>query len=461
MSPRGRRVLPVVLWLVVVAVAATLVAQARFTADLSAFLPQRPTREQALLIDQVREGPASQLLLVAIEGAPPISETTLALLSRRTADALRADPRLRSVTNGQSKDAARDRALLFGHRYLLSDRVVPQRFTADGLHAALSDSVDLLGSSAGLMLQPLVTRDPTAELLGLIDALVGGRDLPTVDGVWIARPKGEPAHALMLVETRATGSDVDAQEAAIATVRDTFARAKSSVGAAASSARIVVTGPPVFAVDSRNTIERDAKRVSILGAVLVTLLLGSVYRSPRALVLGLVPMLTGALCGLAVVAAGFGVVHAITLGFGVALIGEAVDYAIYLFVQRPFVATSADARPRAKGFWSTIALGVATSAIGFAALIFSGFQGLAQVGVLSIAGLAAAAAVTRWVLPALMPADFAIRPMPRLGSGLVPLQPELALRGQDQGQRPTSPTAARDGRGGAESSRGGAQFGIV
>lgn len=404
---RSRRAVAFLVWIAILAVAITLVVRARFTADLSAFLPQHPTPEQAILIDQVREGPASQLLLVAIKNAP---DAILATLSRETAKALRADPRFQSVNNGENVTGDRDRRLLFDHRYLLSERTVPERFTTEGLHAALGDSLDLLSSSAGMMLQPLLARDPTAELLGLLDAILAGRDLPTVGGVWVARPKDEPPHALMLIETRAAGSDVDAQQAAIAAVRAAFDAAKA--GTPESAARLIVTGPPVFAVDSRNTIERDATRASILGAAGVLLLLGFVYRSARALLLGVIPMVTGALCGLAIVAAGFGVVHAITLGFGVTLMGEAVDYAIYLFVQRP------DEHGRRTGFWTTIAFGAITSAIGFAALIFSGFEGLAQVGVLSIGGLLVAAATTRWILPHFMPRDFHVRPMPRLGAAL-------------------------------------------
>jgi predicted exporter len=50
-----------------------------------------------------------------------------------------------------------------------------------------------------------------------------------------------------------------------------------------------------------------------------------------------------------------------------------------------------------------VRLGLLTSVCGFAALLFSGFPGLAQLGVFSIAGLLGAAAATRWVLPVLMP----------------------------------------------------------
>ena len=426
MIKRLRDRIAIAVWSFVVVVSVVVVARARFTADLTAFLPTRPTPMQALLIDQLRDGPTSHLILVAITGGTVgasggLPDATLAKLSRSTAAKVRADARFLSINNGETVTADRDRALLFDHRYVLSDRVRPERFTQAGLHAALGESLDLLASSAGLMLQPLLTRDPTAELLHLVDGLTAGRELPMVDGVWIARSREEGPHALMVAETRAAGSDIDGQQAAIDALRAAFDAARAEAGADAAGARLVLSGTPVFAVDARATIERDATRLSTVGAVLVTLLLVFVYRSFRALLLGLLPMLTGALCGLAAIAGGFGVVHGIALGFGVTLIGEAVDYAIYLFVQGAHGE---------RGFWSTIALGVATSTIGFGALMFSGFEGLAQIGALSIVGLVVAALVTRFVLPAWMPAGFAVRPMPRLGRALVRFADRAAvLRG--------------------------------
>ena len=416
-ASRWRDRTAIVVWLLALAAAIAIVAQARFVADLSAFLPTRPTEEQALLIDQLREGPASHLVLIAIAaGDAKVDDATLAKLSRGTAARLRGDRQFLSVNNGESVSGTRDRELLFNHRYLLSDRIAASRFTVDGLHAALGESLDLLSSSAGLMLQSLITRDPTGELPHLVDTLTAGRDLPSVDGVWLVRSKEDGPHALLVAESRAEGSDIDGQEAALAVLKAAFDATRAELGPQAAGARLVLSGPPVFAVDARKTIERDAMRLSIIGALLVAALLGIVYRSAIALVLGLLPMITGALCGIAIVAAGYGVVHGIALGFGVTLIGEAVDYGIYLFVQGPRQGTRDD-----RGFWSTIVLGVATSSIGFAALMFSGFPGLQQIGLLSIAGLVVAAVVTRFVVPAFMPSDFQVRSMPTLGRVLAGL----------------------------------------
>ena len=113
-------------------------------------------------------------------------------------------------------------------------------------------------------------------------------------------------------------------------------------------------------------------------------------------------MLSGALVGISAVSLGFGQVHGLTLGFGTTLIGEAVDYSIYFYLQR-----SGQLNPG--HLWRTIWLGVATSIAGFGALLFSGFPGLAQLGTYSISGLIAAAVVTRYVLPTLLPQQLNVR----------------------------------------------------
>jgi predicted exporter len=117
---------------------------------------------------------------------------------------------------------------------------------------------------------------------------------------------------------------------------------------------------------------------------------------------------TGALAGVASVALGFGAVHGITLGFGVTLIGESVDYSVYFFIR----SASGSWRRR---LWPTVRLGMLTSVCGFSSLLPSQFPGLAQLGLYSISGLIAAALVTRFVLPELVPAGFAIRDVTAVG----------------------------------------------
>ncbi len=412
---RGRSA--IALWLVFVLACGLVIGRSQFSADLSFFLPRSPTPEQQLLLEQIRHGLASRLILAGIEG---VDAPTRARLSKQVAQRLRADPAFVAVNNGEPVSAERDRAFLFDNRYLLSPAVTPARFSVDGLHAALSDSIDLLASPAGLLVKSLLPRDPTGEMVQLLDQLDSGARLRMVDGAWASR---DGTRALMLLQTRASGSDTDAQQRAMAAIRQAF----DSAPGATPAARLVMTGPGVFSVNSRETIRSQVSRLSIIGVAIIATLLLLVYRSFTALALGFLPVASGALAGVAAVSLGFGVVHGITLGFGTALIGEAVDYSIYLFVQSE--RGGSDQQNWIERFWPTVRLGVLTSICGFASLLLSGFPGLAQLGLYSIAGLIVAATVTRFVLPHLLPANFRIHDVSAIGRVLSRLaQRAAALR---------------------------------
>jgi predicted exporter len=402
------------LWFCCVALASVIVARAHYITDLSAFLPAKPTPAQQLLVDQLRDGPASRLILIAIEGG---DAGTRARVSAAAAGHLRRDPQFSSVQNGEPVTAERDREFLFQHRYVLSDDVTAARFSASGLHAAIEDTIDELASPAGLMLKSLLPSDPTGEMLHIIDQLEHTASPPTSDGVWVS---ADGNRALAVAQTAAGGSDTDAQERAIEAVRGAFAAAvRESTASGPETLRLKLSGPGVFAVDARAKIKHAAVRLSIASSILVVTLLFAVYRSLPALALGLAPVASGALIGIAAVALGFGAVHGITLGFGITLIGESVDYSIYFFVQSRRRRHGEAADPGwQRSWWPTIRLGMLTSVCGFASLLPSGFPGLAQLGLYSISGLAAAALVTRYVLPALLPSGFAIRDVSPMGAGI-------------------------------------------
>src|SRR5262249_51173478 len=152
-----------------------------YTTDLSAFLPRSPTANQKLLVEQLREGLASRLIITAIQGA---DSATRARLSRAMAARLRTDPRFVSVHNGESSVTDRDRRFVFEHRYLLSDSVAPARFTVEGLRDAIQDTIDLLASPAGLLAKELLPHDPTGEMIEIVGQLASGGTPRMADGVW-------------------------------------------------------------------------------------------------------------------------------------------------------------------------------------------------------------------------------------------------------------------------------------
>jgi predicted exporter len=404
LSARGQ----VVIWLLVLAVAAWLVWRAPVGADLSAFLPRSPSPAQQLLVDELREGAVSRLLLAGLEGAPP---ERLASLSEALRMQLAADPAFAYVNNGAQALLEADGRFLREHRYVLSEQVTAERFSPRGLRAALQDDLALLASPTSIFLTQMLPSDPTGEFLALLETLRPHGGPGKHNGVWFSR---EGKRALLVIQTRAAGFDLDAQQSAIARVRAAFAHA----AAGDRSIQLLLSGPAVFAVQARATIIEDATRLAGMGLVAIAVLLLVVFHSVRVLALTLLPVVSGAIVGAAAVALGFNAIHGVTLGFGVTLIGEAVDYAIYLFAHMGHAEPAERALRR---LWPTLLIGMLTSVVGFGALVFSGFPGLAQLGVFSIAGLVAAALVTRFVLPALVPARFGVRSIEAVA------QPLLAL----------------------------------
>ncbi|WP_229007376.1 MMPL family transporter [Methylophilus sp. Leaf408] len=401
-----------VLWLLMVLLSLGIIARSHFTADLSAFLPSHPTAEQQLLMDQLKDGLASRLILVGIEGADP---QTRAMLSKAVAHKLRSHPAFVSVNNGEEITAERDREYLFNHRYLLSPAVTPEHFSTEGLRVAIADSIDQLASPAGLLTKSLLPHDPTGEMLQLLDAFSGSSRPDMFESAWASRDGNT---ALLLMQTSAAGSDTDAQKLAMQAISTAFDQAVN-ISASGIKPTLLMTGPGVFSVIARDTIKMQVRVIFIVSSVLIALLLLAVYRSKIALLLGFLPVATGILAGIASVSLAFGVVHGITLGFGTALIGEAVDYSIYLFMQTEHGGNREQNRKKwVATVWPTVRLGVLTSVFGFASLLMSGFPGLAQLGLYSVAGLIAAAAMTRYVLPFLLPANFDIKDFSNSGTRL-------------------------------------------
>jgi predicted exporter len=401
----------VIVWSLFVAACVLVISRSQFTADMSAFMPRNPTPTQKIMVDQLRDGVVSRLILVGVEGAPA---PVLAQISKSMAAILRTSPTLVAVNNGEQTGMEKDFDLLWRNRYLLSDAVTPQRFTPAGLKESLSGYLDLLGTPMSGMAQRALAKDPSGEMIHLLEQLQGETHPAMQDGVWFSR---DGARAMLLANTKGAGNDIDAQERAVLAIRGAFEDARKDLPEAVS-AQMSMTGPGVFSVQSRASIRDDAWRLSLIATVLVASMLLLLYRSPRVLVLGLLPVASGALAGVAAVSLGFGSVHGITLGFGVTLIGEGVDYGIYLFTQ---IEHNESPESTLRRIWPTLRLGVLTSICGFSALLFSGFTGLAQLGLFSIAGLIVAVSTTRWVLPHLLPQGFFVHASTRFSSVLMSL----------------------------------------
>ena len=128
---------PVMLWLAVLAGCLWWVtAHTRFNTDMAAFLPDSAAPAQQLMVDQLKDGVASRLVLLAVENG---STGQLAESSKKLSRALEASGHFSYVRNGEHGLTPAEREHLMQYRYLLSPTTDTSRFSAAGLEQGLQE----------------------------------------------------------------------------------------------------------------------------------------------------------------------------------------------------------------------------------------------------------------------------------------------------------------------------------
>jgi predicted exporter len=375
-------------WLVLLAGLTWFVQrQLQVGTDLRLFLPSPTTPEQKLLLEEIGEGPASRVMVISLEGAEP---EQLADASRTLVENLQSSPQFRLITNGDmSLDSVPDD--LLAYRYLLSPTLDERPLDQKYLHAELQERGRDLASPAGAFLEPWLPRDPTLELLKVLQRWQPMQEPNRLFDVWFDR---DGKRALLLAQTRAAAFDPDQQRLAVDQLNAEAERLKREDGVT-----LTFSGAGKFSVMMEERTRGEAQLLGAAASVGMIVLLLIAYRRVGSVILSALPLASAGLAGLAAVSALFGTVHGITLAFGFTLIGVAQDYPIHLLshghANRPPVES-------ARELWPTLATGVASTSIAYATFLFSGVIGLAQLACFTVAGLVVAGLTTRFALPVLM-----------------------------------------------------------
>lgn len=381
----------IALWALLIAAAGAWLGQrTRIGSDLRLFLPDPESPAERILLEELKDGPGTRLLLVALSGT---DAEKLAAVSDQLTSTLRSNTLFTRVENGSlHEDATTDQLLRY--RYLLTPQT--PRFDSASLHDALKDRLAELTSPAGAVAQDWLLRDLTGELQHLVDAWQGNAQPQLIDGVWF---DAAGQRALMLVQTAAPGFDADQQHVALQTIQDALAGTTRD-----AQVHLDITGPGAFTALMEHSIRNDVTLLGTTEGIASILFLWLVLWSMRHVLLGSLTLATAGIGALAGVISLYPSVHGITLAFGFTLLGVAMDYPVHLMLHlqhdQPVGTT-------VRHVWPTLRLSIATTCIAYLALVFAGFHGLAQLGSFTVCGLLATATVIRWWLPNLINNDAA------------------------------------------------------
>jgi predicted exporter len=292
----------------------------------------------------------------------------------------------------------------------IADLYLPYRFgllspddraalAAGGSAAMLSDTLAqrLYNPLRGGLTTPLAD-DP----FGWLEHWLGGLPLATsnleVEDNLLVAHRGASTSVLIVSTLRGSAYETSTQRA----VHAALAESENTLHAAFPDVSIARAGAVFYAESARSASEREVHLIGVTSLCGIALLLMSVFRSPRLLLLGFVSTALGIVFALAATLLVFGKLHLLTLVFGASLIGEAVDYSIQYFVVYLGARRDWDARRGARTVRPALTVALMTSLLGYAILLWVPFPALKQIACFAMVGISTAFASVLWLLPALL-----------------------------------------------------------
>jgi predicted exporter len=377
-------------WLILMMIASYVLTQRlELSFDLSAFFPRHSTFAHEVLLEQLKNGPGSRLLVIGLAGA---DREQLSEASNNLREALASSENFVNVLNGESMSDSMQIPEPIRSNYLLLDDI---DYGPVALERALEQRLKDLSFGSGSELQNLIARDPFLATFNVLQRLA---PVSLAGEMWFSAD----GSAVLMAETRAPALDLAAQADAVRIVRSAFADLSGLPG----ELRLELTGVGAFGLELQEVIRAEAKSRTILASCALVLVLLLFYRRFRLLLLVALPLGMGFLVGLALLTLIFDTIHGITLAFGFTLLGITIDYPLHLISHSRHGAGAIDR------IWPTMRLGAASTAIAYLALAYSGSDGLAQLGIFSACGIIVAVIATRYWLPQLLSAEVVGRPAP-------------------------------------------------
>ena len=380
--------------------------------SITHFLPSSQESELVELSLELVDSPLARRMVLAIGGGPERAAAAAELAER-----LREHPEVDWVEAGFDADAMSGLYELYFDRRVYLASASP----SDGIPQLLE--VEELARRADRLLarlaQPsstLVSRTAPEDPLGLFDAMLArirsGRPALASSGAGLTSRDGE--FSLVLLGLRSSPFDFQAQSGLLRDIEQEFARVDGDL-------TLELSGVNRIAVATERSIRGDVDFISVMAITGVCTLFLLVFRSLRALLIAILPSMSGFAAATAVAVSFPTPLHGITLGFGFALIGVAIDYPIHVMNHHALSSAGTPPRDSVRSIRASLLLSGLTTTLSFVALALSDLPGLGDMGIFAAVGVPAALAVSVLALPAFLGP----------GGGATPLQRHLSGRSED------------------------------
>ncbi len=370
----------------------------RIGTDITNFMPDGGKAELAALSRKLANSELTRTMIISV-GADK-TDTAVAAADD-LANTLAEHPEVAWTRAHVPDDIFEEvRDLYFPRRYYFaSDRPeveIPKMVTQGGLEARATDLLRELRQPTSTFLKPLSMRDPLGLFRAFLDdARRSQPNLPTHDGQLVS---SDGRFALIMLATVHSHFASDVQAIFLEDLRHAIAEIQSKYGEALT---VEMSGANRVAVQAEQSIRRDVYQIGAVTFVGVATLFLIFFRSAAPFLLAMLPAVFGMLAGVTAGIVVLGGLDGLSIAFGAALIGVAIDYSIHVINHHAMLGDH-DARDTVRRLSPSLILGATTTMASFAGLLMTTSPAIRELGFLSIVGIGAAITATIYILPAFL-----------------------------------------------------------
>ncbi len=365
-----------------------------------------PSTEERELAEIAREVTDSELSRTIVLNVGPGDASEVAAAAGELDGALEGTPGLAWVRSGPSDGIEQAMyELYFARRYgfFAETAAAAERdLTREALDAHASELRAALAGPMSILVRRIAPADPLMSFPRLLtraqDANAGGPEV--VDGHFVTSETADPdgRWGVVLLSTEGSVFSADAQEPVLLAIDAAWAR----VHASHPALRLEQAGVQRFAVRTERALRADTQRISTLSTIGIVVLFVLLFRGPRFLLLGAIPLAVGTVLATSVCRLVFGSVHGITLAFGSSMLGVGIDFVAH-YANHHVLAPEGTAEQTMKKLWPGLALGATTTIAGLLGLAWTSFPGMRELALFAGLGVTGSLLATRWLVPPFVP----------------------------------------------------------
>ena len=357
-----------------------------------------PTPEQDHVVDDAITSLSERLSSDMIFLVKSSNDTTTVALAKEFSKTLNSSNLFNEITSTTSKnDETEWFNYFFPRRYSLLTKQNIVILKGDNpsedmyqklLRELYSPMPDLYGQ--GLNSDPLLL---FSDFIKNISA--ENSDVQNIDGIPIFN-SNDSSYALIIAPLKNNPFSPIFQEA----VEEFVISSKESL--LSKNSELLALGIVRFARAGFKQGKKEASYIGTISIVAVLILLFSVFKSFKSVVIGTIPLIAAFLYALAGTLLFSNKIHLISITMGACLTGVAVDYSFHYLSEYIFNRNSWNSKVALQHIFSGITIGIITTAIGYFTFLFTPLPGLKQIALFTIFGLIGAYLTVILLFPALL-----------------------------------------------------------